>query len=105
MTGLLLILTEGPGERLAAAVEVAAAAAALGRPVAVLLRASAVTALGDARVAKALDLLFELGVDIGLCQTALADTGLTAAALPPGVEVHGLVGFLAGREAWQLLLA
>ncbi len=39
MPGLLLIVSEASGERFAAAVELAGAAAALGRPVAVLLRA------------------------------------------------------------------
>jgi intracellular sulfur oxidation DsrE/DsrF family protein len=104
MPGLLLIVSEAEGERFAAAVEVAAASAALGRGVAVLLRGPAVKVLGHPHVAKAFDLLFELGVDVGICQTAMAAHGLTAGDLPPGVEAHGMVAFLGGRGDWQLVL-
>ena len=48
--------------------------------------------------------LFELGADVGICQTAMAETGLCAADLPPGIEAHGITAFLAGREDWQLLI-
>lgn len=99
MPGLLLILTELEGERFAAAMELAATMAALGRPVAVLLRGPAVQALGKA---KAFDILFELGASLSICQTAMAACALTAADLPPGFEPLGMVGFLAGREDWQL---
>jgi intracellular sulfur oxidation DsrE/DsrF family protein len=104
MPGLLLIVSEAEGERFAAAIELAAASAALDRPVAVLLRGPAVAALGRATVARALDLLFELGADVGICQTAMAAHGLTAADLPPGIEALGIVAFLGGRADWQLLL-
>jgi intracellular sulfur oxidation DsrE/DsrF family protein len=105
MSGLLLIVSEASGERFAAALELAGAAAALGRPVAVLLRGPAVAALGRRPVASAFDLLFELGAEVSLCQTAMAAHALTAADLPPGVEAHGMVAFLAGREDWQVVLA
>lgn len=105
MPGLLLIVSEAQGERFAAAIELAGAAAALGRPVAVLLRGPAVGALGLKPVAAAFDTLFELGADVSLCQTAMAAHGLTAADLPPGIETQGMIGFLAGREDWQILLA
>jgi intracellular sulfur oxidation DsrE/DsrF family protein len=105
MPGLLLIVSEASGERFAAAVELAGAAAALGRPVAVLLRGPAVRALGHKPVAQAFDTLFELGADVSLCQTAMAAHGLTAADLPPGITTHGMISFLAGREDWQILLA
>ncbi len=104
MPGLLLIVSEAEGERFAAAIELAAASAALDRGVAVLLRGPAVKALGRANVAKAFDMLFELGVDVGICQTAMAAHGLTAADLPPGVEAHGMVAFLAGRAGWQVAI-
>ncbi len=104
MSGLLLIVSEAEGERFAAAVELAAATAALDRPVAVLLRGPAVKALGQANVAKAFDLLFELGVDVGICQTAMASHGLSGRDLPPGVEAHGMVAFLAGRAGWQVAI-
>lgn len=104
MPGLLLIVSEADGERFAAGIELAAASAALDRPVAVLLRGPAVRALGQPGVAKAFDMLIELGVDVGICQTALAAHGLAAADLPPGIEAHGMVAFLGGRADWQLLL-
>ncbi len=104
MSGLLLIVSEAHGERFAAAVELAAASAALDRGVAVLLRGPAVKALGRADVAWPFDMLFELGVDVGLCQTAMAAHGLTAKDLPPGVQPHGMVAFLSGRGDWQIVL-
>ncbi len=104
MSGLLLIVSEAQGERFAAAVELAAASAALDRAVAVLLRGPAVMSLGRREVALAFDMLFELGVDVGLCQTAMAAHGLTAADLPPGAEAHGMVAFLSGRAGWQIVL-
>ncbi len=104
MTGLLVVVSEAGGERFAATLEIAAAAAALDRPVAMLLRGPAVQALGEPQIARAFDLLFDLGVEIGLCQTAMAAHGMVAADLPPGVEAHGLVGFLSGRASWQLVV-
>lgn len=105
MSGLLLIVTEAAGERFAAAIELAATTAALDRPVAVLLRGPAVKALGHPPVAKAFDLLFEMGADVAICQTAMAANALTAADLPAGIEALGMVAFLQGREDWQILLA
>jgi intracellular sulfur oxidation DsrE/DsrF family protein len=105
MSGLLLIVSDAHGERFAAAVELAAASAAMDRAVAVLLRGPAVRALGRPEVAKAFDLLFELGANVSLCQTAMAAHGLTAADLPPGIEALGMVAFLSGRADWQLVLA
>jgi intracellular sulfur oxidation DsrE/DsrF family protein len=96
MPGLLLILTDTRGERFEAALELAATAAALGRPVAVLLRGAAVQA------ADACAVLLELGATVSVCQTAMAAQGLEAAALPANVEPGGMVGFLAGRADWQL---
>jgi predicted peroxiredoxin len=103
--GLLMIVTEAEGERFAAAMELAATAAALDRPVALLLRGPAVRALGRKPVAQAFDMLFELGANISICQTAMAAHAMTAAGLPPGIEALGMVAFLQGREDWQLLLA
>lgn len=105
MPGLLLILTEAVGERFSAAVELAAAAAALDRPVAVLLRGPAVSATGRPEVAKVYDLLFEMGASVSLCQTAMVAHGLTPRDLSGGIEAVTMAGFLAGREDWQLVLA
>jgi intracellular sulfur oxidation DsrE/DsrF family protein len=104
MPGLLLIVSDAAGERFAAGVELAAASAALDRPVAVLLRGPAVKALGRAEVAQAFDILFELGANVSLCQTAMAEHGLTARDLPPGVEALGMVAFLGGRSDWQVVV-
>jgi|GEM_PF-3141358 intracellular sulfur oxidation DsrE/DsrF family protein len=104
MPGLLLIVTQAKGERFEAALELAAAAAALGRPVAVLLRGPAVLAVRRAGRVRAFDLLFELGARVSLCQTAMAAHGVTAADLPTGVAATGLVALLAGRADWQLAI-
>lgn len=104
MPGLLLIVTEVGAERFAAAAELAATTAALGRPVALLLRGPALKALGEPPLTRALATLQELGATVSACQTAMAAHGLTAADLPPGVEPLGMVAFLAGRENWQALV-
>ena len=105
MPGLLLILTEVEGERFRAGVELAATAAALGRPVALLLRGAAAAGLRDGRLGPPLSLLAELGVEAGICQTAMAEHGLVAADVPVGVTPTGMVAFLRGRADWQLVLA
>ena len=100
MPGLRLILTAHAGERSAAAIEAAAATAALGRPVAILLRGEAV-ALPDTQIA----MLRDLGVRIVACQTAMAQAGIAAPMLPPGVEPGGMIAFLSEDRDCQLLLA
>ena len=104
MPGLLLIVTEAGGDRFAAAMELGATFAALDRPVAVLIRGAATRGLHEAGVAQALALLFEFGAGISVCQTAMAEHGLTAADLPAGVDTLGMVAFLQGRQGWQLLI-
>jgi intracellular sulfur oxidation DsrE/DsrF family protein len=96
MPGLLLVLTRADGDRFSAAVEVAAAAAALGRPVAVLLKGPALAA--------ELDLLRAMDVELFACQTAMAAAGIPATALASGIEPTGLVALLAARADWHLLL-
>lgn len=102
-TGLLLILTEAQGERFEAAAEAASVAAAAGRPVAVLLRGSAI--LHAPEPAASLGLLLDLGAELGACQTAMAAAGLSADSLDPRIAATGLVLFMSGRENWQMLLA
>lgn len=101
MPGLLLIVTQTADARFAAAAELAASMAALGRPVAVLVRDAAVLDLARPAFAT----LLELGGCIGACQTAMAAHGLAAADLPAGVEPLGMLAFLEGRAGWQLLMA
>ena len=100
MPGLRLILTDWQGERAAAAIEAAAATAALGHPVSVLLRGPAL-----ALPAESIAMLHDLGVRITACQTAMAAAGVPATALPPGVEPGGMIAFLANAQGAQLLLA
>lgn len=105
MPGLLLVLTEWQSARAAAALELAATTAALGRPVAVLLRGAALRAAGAAALPPALATLAELGADIAACQTSLAAAGLQASDLPAAIAPAGMVLFLKDRADWQLLLA
>ena len=102
MTALAIIVTAP--DRAAPALRVAAAAAAFGRPVAMLFEGPAATALAappGPELAAALD----LGVAVTACQTGLADAGLAAEALAPHIATGGLVGFLADHGTAQLLLA
>ncbi len=100
MPGLRLVLTGCTGERAEAAIELAATAAALGRPVRVLLRGTALLL-----PASTITMLIDLGVTISACQTAMAAAGLNASQLPAGVQPGGMVGFLADADDTQLLLA
>ncbi len=100
MPGLLVILVSD-GARGAAGLEAALAAAALGRDVAVLLKADALVAAHGA-FAGGVAMLAEAGVTLMACQASLAERGV---ALPPGAEAGGLVGAMSGRGDWQLLLA
>ena len=49
-------------------------------------------------------MLLEFGASVSVCQTAMAEHGLTAADLPAGVDTLGMVAFLQGRQGWQLLI-
>ena len=99
----LAIIVSGEGSRLATALSLAAAAAALGGDVAMLFDGASVTALAgpDEAVSTARD----LGVRIVACQTGLADAGMTAADLPAGVTTGGMVSFLAAVGTAQVMLA
>ena len=95
--------------RLHAALSMAAAWAALARPVRIFVQAEAVSLLrsnGDDRHERrseagipALGELLETSISLGAfviaCQSGLALAGMTADQLPPGVDVGGLVDFLA----------
>lgn len=102
MNGLAIVVTESG--RAAAALRVAAAAAALGRAVAMHFDGASIRALA-APASSELAAALELGVGVSACQTGLADAGMAAAALAPGVGTGGLVGFLGDCAEMQLLLA
>ena len=97
------IIVSEAGPRLTTALTLAAAAAALGRDVAILFDGPSVAALvhPGPLLAAALD----LGVRVTACQTGLADARIAVAALPAGVMTGGMVAFLAAATDAQLLLA
>lgn len=99
----LAIVVSEDGPRLAAALTLAAAAAALGRTVTMLFDGASVAALvpSDPLLAAALD----LGVQVTACQTGLCDAGMVARDLPDGVDTGGMIGFLAAAGDSQILLA
>ena len=53
----------------------------------------------------ALATALELGVGVTACQTGLADAGIAAADLPPGIAAGGMVSFLAAAGDAQIVLA
>jgi predicted peroxiredoxin len=113
MQGLSMIVATDDARRFHAALEVAAASAALGRQTRVFLQAQAVSLVGDESDAppglpSAQEMLNEalaLGVRISACQSGLALARVEAGALPTGVETEGLVSFLVAAKDDQLLMA
>lgn len=121
MRPLRIIITTADAERLRGALVLASAQAALGGDAALLLQLDAVallrapiTAPQDAAHCAAglpdlATLLTEaqaLGVTISACQSGLTLCGMTADALPPGVDVGGPVGFMqaTGDDARLLIV-
>jgi predicted peroxiredoxin len=107
MSGLTIIVASGDPARFAAALEIAAANAALGRRTRLFLQSDAVQLLRQ-DAASNTELLGEaiaLGASITLCQSGLALAGMTADRLPAGVETGGLVELLATSGDDQLLMA
>ncbi len=108
-----MIVATDEAKRFHAALEVAAANAALGRSTRIFLQAQAVSLVRDEFHAapglpSAREMLAEavaLGVRISACQSGLALAGLEAGALPEGVETEGLVSFLMAGTDDQLLMA
>lgn len=105
MTSLAIIVAEATGPRLATALTLAAAAAALGREVTMLFDGASVAALIGSDPDPLLTAALGLGVGITACQSGLAAAGLLAADLIAGVETGGMVGFLAHAGAAQIVLA
>lgn len=109
MRGLAIIIGSAAHDRLHAALSLAAAAAALGRDVAVYFHADAASVADpamrwdeDARFAAAgaptigelLESTLELGAVFTVCQTGLALADLAAIEIDPRLEPGGLVDFL-----------
>ena len=103
MTGLGIIVADTNPVRFRTALTLAGAHAALGGRTRILLdsRAVALASTPD-------DLLgtcFELGAEVMLCQSGLAQAGLDAASLDPRYCYGGMVGWLADLGTDRLLIA
>jgi predicted peroxiredoxin len=108
MPGLTIIVATGDPERFRAALEVAAANAALGHGTRLFLQSNAVPLLRPNREEAGRELLGEaiaLGAAVTVCQSGLAMAGMSAAELPAGVETGGLIELLSTNKGDQLLMA
>lgn len=100
------------------ALSLAAAAAALGRPVRMFFQGVAVRALAEHRnwaddsaleaegaptISDLLTQCSELQVPVSACETGLHVTGIGAAGLRPGIETEGLIAFLAHQSDAELV--
>ena len=102
LNGLALIVTDSA--RMAGGLRLAAAAAALGRPVFMLFDGQTVSALLANRPPSLITEALAMGVQITACQTGMADAGIEADALLGGVETGGMIGFLSDFGQAQLIL-
>jgi len=103
MTGIGIIVADANPDRFRTALTLAAAQAALGGRVRILLDSGAVTL---ARAPYALfESCFELGAEVTLCQTGLAAAGLDASVLDARFLYGGMVGWLAALGEDRLVVA
>ncbi|MDB5376044.1 MAG: hypothetical protein JWR00_490 [Rubritepida sp.] len=120
MTPLGILLISGGHERGHYALTLAAAAAALGRPVTLFAtnagcrlfltdaplladpREAALAGTGVAGIAVLLEAAQELGLRLLACEAGLRAEGLVAAPLLPGVTVAGVASFLAAVGDGQI---
>jgi len=117
--GLAIVLSEASHARLHAALTLACAAAALGRPVRLFFHGESVAALtagrhwsGDATyraaglpsVGELVENALGMGASVMACQTGLQLIGVTAASLADGIETGGMVAFLADAREDDLLM-
>lgn len=110
MNGVALVVADADHARLHAALSLAAAAAAAGKPARLFFHAGAVaslrkdrtwpedaplTAAGLPSIAALIDTALELNVRLIVCQSGLALTGLAVNDLADSrIETGGLVGFV-----------
>ena len=103
MTGLGIIVAGSDRDRFRTALNLAAAQAALGGRVRLLLDGDSV------RLAAGQDALLEACLDLGatvtLCQSGLAATGLDARKLDPRLDYGGMVGWLTELGEDRLVIA
>lgn len=95
---LALVIHSGEPDRVAYALDLAAAAAALGRPVTILFSGGSLALLRPGRAPERLETLRELEVRLLVCEAALKASGIRAADLVPGLQVAGLVTLLAAGQ-------
>ena len=119
MPGLTIIVATADPDRFHAALEMAAANAALGERSRIFLQGGAAELLRNASspvdaertrhgIPTARQLLDEaraLGAEIFVCQSGLALCGLSADGLPEGVTTAGLIELLSTRGEDRLLMA
>lgn len=98
MTALAIVVAGADPDRARTALTIAAAAAALGRDVAMLFDGASVATLPD--LGEPLATALGLGVRITACATGLADRGIVP---PDGLDSGGMVGFLSVNAAAHLL--
>lgn len=97
MTALAIVVAGPDPARARTALDLAAAAAALGRPVAILFDGPSVELLPA--LAEALATALDLGVEVTACTTGLA---LSETLLPQGVTPGGMVSFLQANPGANL---
>lgn len=117
--GLAIVLSEASHARLHAALTLACAAAALGRPVRLFFHGESVAALTTGRhwqgdgtyraaglpsVTELVENAIGLGASVMACQTGLQLIGVTAASLAEGIETGGMVAFLADARDDELVI-
>lgn len=105
--GLTIIVSGSDPDRVASALGLAGAAAALGGRVRLFFDRGAVraaaTLTGENR--DLLEVALDLGATAVLCQTGLAAAGLVADTLDPRFETGGLVDLLAHIDNDRLIVA
>jgi len=103
MTGLGIIVAGRDAVRFRTALTLAAAQAALGGRVRILLDSDAVRLADSA--GDLLETCFELGAEVTLCQSGLAEAGLEASALDPRFSYGGMLGWLSALGSDRLVIA
>ena len=119
MPGLNIIVASADGQRFYAALEAAAASAALGRPARLFLQGEAAALLrvpvacegdparraaGQPDLASLIAEAMAMDVRLIVCQSGMALTGMTASDLIPQIRAGGLVSFLADVRPGDHLL-
>jgi len=103
MTGLGIIVADTDQTRFRTALTLAAAQAALGGRARILLDSGAVPLASSPN--DLLESCFELGAEVMLCQSGLAQAGLNASALDPRFSYGGMLGWLADLGSDRLVIA